>query len=209
MKHPGESELALFAGGDLGLLSRWRVGRHLRHCDRCRSELAAFRHGRETIGALADEMPAGVNWTRLAQEMTGNIRVGLAAGECVGPAPTLRRRSLGWHAMAVMAAAFAIMIGALWIKMPKEQTDHLFTSLRSIRWNRIGTTLRAPAVSDSVVLEASPSSIDLKANGGAMSFLTSRTDGVAVSVSMQGSAGAQYVDVDTGQVTINRVHYAQ
>jgi len=30
-----------------------------------------------------------------------------------------------------------------------------------------------------------------------------------VSVSMQGSARAQYVDADTDQVTINKVYYAQ
>ena len=108
-----------------------------------------------------------------------------------------------------MAVAFAIVIGALWVNMPREQSGHLMTSLRSIRWNRIGTTLRTPAMPDSVVLEASPSSIEMTANGGTMSFLTSRTDGVAVSVSMQGSAGAQYVDADTDQVTINKVYYAQ
>jgi hypothetical protein len=62
---------------------------------------------------------------------------------------------------------------------------------------------------DPVVLEASQASIDLKANGGTMSLLTSPKDGVAVSVSMQGSVRAQYVDDDTGQVTISKVDYAQ
>lgn len=154
-------------------------------------------------------MPEGVNWTRLSQEMTGNIRVGLAAGECVGPVRSYRSKSLGWHGLVVMAAAFAIVLCALWVNMPREQTDHLMASLRSIRWNRIGTLVRPPAAPESVVLEASPSSIELTANGGTMSFLTPRTDGVAVSVSMQGSAGTQYVDADTGQVTINTVHYGQ
>lgn len=211
MKHPGEFELALFAGGDLGLINRWRVQHHLRRCDSCRLEVEACQLGRDTIQGLANQMPAGVNWTRLSQEMTGNIRVGLAAGECVGPVPTLRPKSLGWHAMAVIAAAFVIVIGALWVKMPREQTNHLVGALHSIRWRGVGLAplVPAPILPDSVVLEASPSSIDLKASGGTMSFLTSRTEGVAVSVSMQGSAGAQYVDADTGQVTINRVHYAQ
>ena len=70
------------------------------------------------------------------------------------------------------------------------------------------------AQQDRVVLEASQSSIDLTANGNTMSFLSSRSDrsrsgSVAVSVSMQGSARAQFVDADTGQVTINKVYYAQ
>lgn len=208
MKHPGEIELALFAGGDLGFRNRWRVRSHLRQCSVCREEVESYRLGRESTRALVDEMPDGVNWTRLSQEMTGNIRVGLAAGECVGPAPSHRPRSLAWHAMAVMGAAFAVVIGAMWLSTPQEQRNHLFGSLRAIRWDRIGTIVH-PQPADSVVLEASPASIELKANGGTMSFLTSRTDGVAVSVSMQGSARAQYVDPDTGQVTISKVDYGQ
>lgn len=116
--------------------------------------------------------------------------------------------------MAVMAAAFVVVLGALWLNTPREQTDHLISALRSIRFQRVGTLIRTPALQDlalkdNVVLEASPSSIDLRSNSGTMSFLTPRTEGVAVSVNMQGSAGAQYVDSDTGQVTINRVYYAQ
>lgn len=220
MKHPGEIELALFAGGDLGFVKRWRVGKHVRECGRCRSEVQELRFGSETVRDLADEIEDGVNWARLSQEMTGNIRVGLAAGECVGPVRTHFRmrhrhpRSLAWNAMAVLAAAFVIVLGALWLNTPREQTDHLISALRSIRFHRVGTLIRTPALldlalKDNVVLEASPSSIVLRSNGGTMSFLTPRTEGVAVSVNMQGSAGAQYVDSDTGQVTINRVYYAQ
>ncbi len=208
MKHPGEIQLALFAAGDLGLLERWRVGRHVRECGECGPEVAALRAAREAVRTLANEMPEGVNWTRLAQEMRGNVRVGLAAGECVGPAPSLRPKSLAWHAMTIVAASFLVMLGAMWLKMPRQETDHLWGSLRSIHWNRLGAPLSA-ALPDNVVLEASPASIILNANGGTMSFPTSPSDGVAVSVNMQGSAGAQYVDSETGQVTINRVYYAQ
>ncbi len=209
MKHPGEIELALFAAGDLGFLERRRIRRHVRECGVCRPEVDALRSARQELRNLANEMPEGVNWTRLGQEMRGNIRVGLAAGECVGPAPTPRPKSLGWHAMTIVAASFVIMLGAMWLKMPREETNHLWGSLQSIRWNRVGTLASAPALPDNVVLEASPASIVLNANGGTMSFLTSPSDGVAVSVNMQGSAGAQYVDSETGQVTINRVYYAQ
>ena len=205
MKHPSDLDLVLFAGGDLGFLNRWRVHNHLRQCDSCRSEVESYRRERESLRAVVDEMPEGVNWTRLSQEMTGNIRVGLAAGECVGPVPMHRPRSLAFHAVAVMCAAFVIVIGAMWLNMPREQMDHLFTSLKSIR----GTGVHAPAIQDAVVFEASSSSIGLKANGATMSFLTSPKDGVAVSVSMQGSARAQYVNDDTGQVTINKVDYGQ
>ena len=209
MNHPGEIQLALFAGGDLGFVERRRVWKHVRTCDACRSDVEALRNGTESLRSLANEMPDGVNWTRLSQEMTGNIRVGLAAGECVGPVPTGRPKSLAWHAVAVMAAAFVLVIGALSVNLPREQTDRLMSSLRAIRWHRVGTVVRVPTLQDGIILEASQTSIDLKANGGTMSFLTPKNDGVAVSVSMQGSAGTQYVDSDTGQVTINRVYYAQ
>jgi len=208
VNHPGEIELALFAGGDLGFRDRWRLRKHLRTCEHCRSELDVLRYGSERLRSLSDELPDGVNWTRLSQEMTGNIRVGLAAGECVGPIPSHHPKALGWHAAAVMAAAFVVVLGAMWMNMPREQTDRLITSLRSIQLHRPGVVVQPAAYQESVVLEASPSSIDLSANGGTMSFLTSRSDGVAVSVGMQGTAGAQFVDSDTGQVTINTVHYA-
>jgi hypothetical protein len=210
VKHPGEIQLALFAGGDLGFVERRLVDKHLRGCEGCRSSVEGLRNGTESLRKLANEMPDGVNWTRLSQEMTGNIRVGLAAGECVGPVPTNRPKSLAWHAMAVMAAAFVLVIGALSVNLPREQTDRLIGSLRAIRWHRVGTLVRVPTLQDGIILlEASQTSIDLKAIGGTMSFLSPMNDGVAVSVSMQGSAGAQYVDSDTGQVTINRVYYAQ
>ena len=35
------------------------------------------------------------------------------------------------------------------------------------------------------------------------------SDGATVSVSMQGSAGVRFVDADTGQVTTNKVYYAE
>lgn len=208
MKHPGEIELALYAGGDLGLVSRWRVGNHLRTCDACRSGVELFRQDNGTLRGIAAELPDGVNWARLSQEMTGNIRVGLAAGECVGPAPVHKPKSLAWHAAAVMSAAFVIVLGAMWLNTPREQMERLYGSLRGIHLSPVAN-VHAPSIPESVVLEGSTSSIGLKTNGATMSFLTSPKDGVAVSVSMQGSVRAQYVDQDTGQVTINKVDYAQ
>ncbi len=107
-----------------------------------------------------------------------------------------------------MAAAFVVVLGALWINMPREQTDHLIASLRSIGLHRPGVVVQPGGIPGKRGSGSVPSSIDLRASGGTMSFLTSRTDGVAVSVGMQGTAGAQFVDSDTGQVTINTVHYA-
>jgi len=219
-RHPDEIQLALLAGGDLGFWSRWHVRRHIAHCPECTAEFAALQSGREQVRELCTEMPAGVNWPRLTQEMTGNIRVGLAAGECIAgfeKSPRAARTFAGshkqglvWNAAMVLACATVIAIAALWIQLPRQEIDRLMGSLQKIRFDRIGHVVRGPAlVEEGVVLEASPLSIGIKENGGAMPLLHPRSDGAAVSVSMQGSAGVRYVDADTGQVTTNRVYYAQ
>ena len=42
--HPKETDLALFAGGELGPIARWRIERHLHGCDWCRDTVADFFH---------------------------------------------------------------------------------------------------------------------------------------------------------------------
>src|ERR1700746_310897 len=81
MKHPSEETLALHAGGDLGLVPRWLTEPHLAQCEECRDTLAVFTELRGVLPDLA-EIPK-VPWNRLAAEMRANIRLGLAAGECV------------------------------------------------------------------------------------------------------------------------------
>src|SRR5262245_31994762 len=93
MRHPEETTLALHSSGDLGWFAGWRTERHVAHCARCRDEVAAYREMREMLPDLA-ELPE-VAWNRLAADMRANIRLGLAAGECVreveeaglGPSP--------------------------------------------------------------------------------------------------------------------------
>jgi hypothetical protein len=62
---------------------------------------------------------------------------------------------------------------------------------------------------DDVMLEASSSAIEVKENGRTMMLTHPRSDGVTVSINMRGSAGVRYVDNDTGQVTTNKVYYAE
>src|ERR1700691_1219543 len=81
MTHPNQSILALYAGQDLGWFARRRTERHLAHCQECRDEVQSFATARDNLVAL-DELPA-ISWNRLAIEMKANIRLGLAAGECV------------------------------------------------------------------------------------------------------------------------------
>ncbi len=83
-------------------------------------------------------------------------------------------------------------------------------SLKRIRSraNRNFGALRAGAPEE-VVVEASSSGIQVKENGRTLSLMQPRSDGATVSVSMQGSAGVRFVDADTGQVTTNKVYYAE
>jgi hypothetical protein len=215
MKHPAEAQLALLAGGDLGRLERWQVGRHVARCAECRREFHALQDTGAQLRELAGEMPElpnNLTWNRLAQEITGNIRVGLAAGEAIAqfdrPAP--RKQRLGWQVASVVMGATAIFGIAFWTSLPPQQAQHLMTSLQRIRTERIGTLIHsASAIPDQPTVEASSSGIELKENGGTLSLMHPRSDGATVSVSMEGSAGMRFVDNDTGQVTTNRVYYAE
>ena len=216
MKHPSETQLAMFAGGDVaGYWERWRIGRHVAQCSSCQAEVTTLRDAREQVRDITAELPKDLNWNRLAAEMTGNIRVGLAAGEAISrfdrPATVRRLRlGVGWNAALVLACATAVFLIAFWMSLPQPQADHLMTALKRIRTDRIGSVVRTPAIPpDEVVLEATPSAIEVKENGRAMSLIHPHSDGVTVSVSLQGSACVRYVDADTGQVTTNKVYYAE
>ena len=211
MRHPNEVQLALFAGGDLGLWDRWQVKRHVSRCSACESEIAALRSASEQVREAAPDLPKDLNWNRLAEEMTGNIRVGLAAGEAIArfdrPLPGARPMRLGWNAALVLACATVVFVTAFWTSLPREQAQHLTSAMQKIFGGQTG---RHGAVSqDDAVLEASSSSIEVKENGRTMMLMHPRSDGVTVSINMRGSAGVRYVDADTGQVTTTKVYYAE
>jgi len=78
MKHPAESDLALFAGHDLSFVSEWRIGRHVTRCGECRAAVDTFVALRSAVAPLG-QLPDDLGWNRLASEMKANIRLGLAA----------------------------------------------------------------------------------------------------------------------------------
>jgi len=213
MKHPSETQLALFAGGDVaGYWERWHISRHVSRCGDCQAEVRALSEASQQVRIVAPDLPEDLNWTRLADEMTGNIRVGLAAGEAIAKfdRPAVRRPRLGWNAALVLSCATAVFLVAFWMSLPQPQAQHLMAALQRIRTERIGSVVKpAAAAPDEVVLEASSSSIDVRENDRTMSLTHPRSDGVTVSVSLRGSAGMRYVDADTGQVTTNKVYYAE
>lgn len=63
--HPGETDLALFAGGELGPLSRWRIEKHLQSCEPCRTAVADFFHLQGDLEQLS-ELPSSVDWAGMS-----------------------------------------------------------------------------------------------------------------------------------------------
>jgi hypothetical protein len=186
MKHPTQATLALHAGGDLRPLARWRTERHIARCERCRGEFAAFAETRD-IAADLGEIPE-VPWSRLAAEMKANIRLGLAAGECVRAEEQPLRHSLfsGARAVVAVASVVALVVTGVVLERPNP----------------------APANAESVVVQATKDGIQVREGVHALRLLHSgvKDKDVMYSVGAQGSMRARYVDPETGNVTITNVY---
>jgi hypothetical protein len=184
MRHPNQAALALLAGGDLGLVARWKAERHVAHCDRCRREVAAHQELRDALPDLG-EIPE-VSWIPLAAEMKANIRLGLTAGECVRLAkPPLRETAWFTRGRAVVAFASAavLLVAGLVLERPAPR-----------------------AFSDVVVVQATPNGIQVRGAGQSLGLMHQGARDVTYSVGAQGSMRARYVDPETGLVTINNVY---
>jgi hypothetical protein len=191
-QHPGQAQLALFAGGDPGFLDRWRIGLHLKRCLSCQKDVEVFRSSMKALSAETSELPAGVNWDRLAAEMTANIHVGLEAGECVGPVrpqSSAAVSGLGWRAAAVMAAMSVILLVAWALNPPQHRAPH---------------GLRAPKIE----IRNTATGLELNENGNALVLLHGRGMRIQrpIIVSAPGTLKARFVDEDTDQITINHAY---
>jgi hypothetical protein len=190
VKHPNQATLALHAGGDLGLIARWRTERHLRQCDRCRDEVDAFAGAREIIPELA-EIPE-IQWNRLAAEMRANIRLGLEAGECVraGDRPLLQTPLFtGARAIVALASVAALLVTGIILEFP--------------------TPRRTVAVADdAMVVQAAGNGIQVRKGGQTLQLMNPGKHAI-YSSDAQGSMRSRSVDPDTGYVTINNVDYAE
>jgi len=170
--------------------------------------VAAFESDRESIRRLAGEMPQGVNWDRMAAEMSANVRVGLEAGECVASRIHKPTIATGWRVAAASAGVAILLVSAWWLNMPRADSAALARAMQKIAevgpWRVANLTLeeRGPTV------EVSASGIQLQQNGGTLGMSQGQERPVNVTLSVQGSARARYIDADTGQVTITGV-YAQ
>ena len=204
-RHATETQLALFQTGELGLMDRMRLRWHVNSCERCGNELAAFEEARSVLGACAQELPAGVDWNRLSAEMSANIHLGVAAGECVRPVSRAGASSSANSANSNDARQSFFSWSAIW--RPGLAVASLVVMVYAGTWmvtKKMGSKIQSD---DRVVLEARPDSLEIRENGAAFSLVRASTAGVAsFSVGTGGSLRARDIDEDTDQVTIYHVY---
>lgn len=175
--------MALHAGGDLGRIARWRTERHVANCERCREEINRFELMRQALPNLGDAPE--ISWNRLGAEMRANIRLGLAAGECVRTTEPVAAMPLFGGARAVVAVASLLAVLAM------------------------GLVLQHPApvtaYEPGILVQATDDGIQVREGGQAMGLLSSGVEkqDVTYTVGAQGSMEARYVDRDTGYITVN------
>jgi len=187
MKHPGGETLALLAGGELGFLDRWFQRRHVSGCESCQREIEAFSDLRSAASELS-ELPE-VGWGRLAAEMRANIRLGLAAGQCVRKEPASHEPRFlpAPRSLVACASLAALLVMALWIQRPLPGR-------------------RQAAQQNGIVLEATGNGIGLQEGGQRLILMHPGAKEVTYSVGAQGSMRARYVDAESGYVMINNVY---
>jgi len=211
--HVAETDLALYFTGDLPVLRRAQVWLHVRNCRSCHARILSYQADRQNRLAGANELPEGLDWDQLSAEMTANIHLGLAAGECV--APRSRRNSryatraswmFPWRPAALAAGVAVLVSAAWWLNMPPSDTEALTRVMHGIAHGGRRSVL--PDDPPGPVVEATSAGVELRENGSALQVSQSGLHPLTVSVSIQGSASAHYIDTDTGQMTITSV-YAQ
>jgi len=204
-RHATETQLALLQTGELGLMDRMRLRWHVNSCERCGNELAAFEEARSVLGACAQELPAELDWDRLSAEMSANIHLGVAAGECVRPVS----RDGASHSSDGHRSFFSwpsLSWSGVW--RPGLAIASLVVMVYAGTWmvtKKMGSNIASN--DDHVVLEARPDSLEIRENGAAFSLVRASTGGVAsFSVGTGGSLRARDIDEDTDQVTIYHVY---
>ncbi|HEY1205170.1 MAG: hypothetical protein ABSH46_18730 [Bryobacteraceae bacterium] len=187
MKHPAETALALYAGGDLGWWTRLGIGRHVRQCGPCRRQVEEFRTVCEMLQAEREKLPPNLEWSEAAAAMRANIRLGIAAGECVAEPERMRSP---WRPALALPVLLLIVAGWILQSLPP-------AAKRASAPERAGGAL---------VLDASPAGIGVERDGRGFQLLRPAA-AESVEVSVRGdSVRSRYVDSETGQVTISHVY---
>ena len=219
-QHRTEPDLALYAGKDV---SPWRTPLlywHVASCAYCRERAEQYRDDHRQFKRLAVQLPGSLNWELMSTEMTANIRVGLAAGECVAPRGDGHRSfAMHWRAATAAAGLVVLLMAGWWLNTPKPQIRSLQTSGQTMKapaWDRAlraigGSSWRSTQSAtglDGPVVGVSATGIELRQGSSNLDVFQGTARPVAVSLSVKGLARARYVDSETGQVTITSV-YAQ
>ena len=188
MKHPSQEILALHAGGDLGWLAGWKTASHVAGCERCADEVAAFSDLREALPELG-EIPE-VPWNRMAADMRANIRLGLAAGECVrrvaGPVSERVPLFRGARVTLALASILAVAVTGLVLQGPGP----------------------VPTVARTVdpVVQLTSHGIQRRSGDQGFALMHGGAQSVTYTVNAKGSLGARYMDPETDQVTMTKVY---
>jgi len=197
--HPTYKALALYSGKDLNWSARWKIRHHLRGCVQCQQALESLQAATLELRREADLQTltgyeAIADWARLEREMMGNIGVGVAAARCIDH---VGHRRIGWARVGI-GVGMALLFALSWeTHIPREQTEHLWTSLR--QW----AGLRSPD-SNTTILRSSPDGVAVGAQGSTLTMWHPRS--AVVSVSSGTRMDARYIDTETGQVTIASVY---
>jgi len=189
-RHPLETDLALLAGGDCGRFKTFRLHSHLAKCGDCRDALASFEEQRL---AVRDYSPAGLvsselDWARMAAEMRANIRVGLAAGECVRELPA-RGSRWGWKPQLAIGMASVLLLAGVGVflhgLLPRENE---------------------PGIVHAAVLESTGAGVEVRTDKGSMTLLNHGDEAGDQAVTSQGAVRATSFDGNAGTVTITSVY---
>ncbi|MEZ5398506.1 MAG: zf-HC2 domain-containing protein [Bryobacteraceae bacterium] len=208
-RHPVRADLALFLSGDLAPGARIGIRWHLARCEDCRRELETFRQARTHLRGqrFEDAIPAGLDWERVAADMTANIRLGLAAGEIVGE-PRQPEPSHLWRAAVVMASILMLAGSVIWWyhRTYNPETPVALSGPLRVLAEQVKSEPAKEAPGE-VVLKATLGGIGVEQDGQALALAAEDDAGPrGVTASMQGSLNARYVDEDGSEVTIHRVY---
>ena len=130
---------------DAGTAGAWRGTWRIAPNASTKCRLCESRQQLRELSGEMPELPNDLNWNRLAEEMTGNIRVGLAAGEAIAlfDKPRRARPRLGWNAaLVVLGATAGFRDRVSGPVFRRQQAEHLMAALKRIRTERIGTVIQ-------------------------------------------------------------------
>ena len=137
-------------------------------------------------GRVASRWP----WNRLAAEMRANIRLGLAAGECVRVESPQRESPLfsspfnGPRAMLAFAGVCAMLLAGVMLERPM------------------------PVRASEPMVQATDNGIQRRSGDRSFGLMHpgAQVQDVTYTVGAQGTMGARYVDSETGAMTMTKVY---